>query len=321
MTTLKQIDRTIESLFENIAFPSEPQGLYEPLKYMIEIGGKRIRPRLCLICYSLFQDELTPAALGAAQALEVFHSFTLIHDDIMDCSPLRRGKETVWHKWDENTAILSGDVMCIDSYRRLCEVPAEVLPDALALFGKTAAQVCEGQQYDMDFESRDRVSMEEYMNMIGLKTGVLIACSACMGGIIGGADKEQRKALYDYGYLLGLAFQIADDYLDTFGDEKIFGKPIGGDILNDKKTWLLTRAFEKSEGSNILQEALQLKDPAKKIAAVKAAYESLGVKEDATKEILRLHSLALEKASLLGLEEEKFSLLKEYADALIGRRS
>lgn len=321
MTTRKQIDQTIESLFENITFPSEPRGLYEPLKYMIEIGGKRIRPRLCLICYSLFQDELSPAALGAAESLEVFHSFTLIHDDIMDSSPLRRGRETVWQKWNENTAILSGDVMCIDSYRRLCGVPAEVLPDVLALFGKTAAQVCEGQQYDMAFESLQSVPMEEYMNMIGLKTGVLIACSACMGGIIAGADPFERKALYDYGYLLGLAFQIADDYLDTFGDEKIFGKPIGGDILNGKKTWLLTRAFEKSAGSNILQEAFQLKDPTEKIAAVKGAYESLGVKEDAAKEILRLHSLAMEKASLLALGEEKFSLLKEYADGLIGRRS
>lgn len=315
MNTRKQIEDCITSLFENISFPKEPRGLYEPLEYMIGIGGKRIRPRLCLMSYSLFKEGFPEEILGPASALEVFHSFTLLHDDIMDKSPLRRGKPTVYYKWSENTAILSGDVMCIDSYRRLCSAPSPCLPKALELFSRTAAQVCEGQQLDMDFESRESVPMEDYMNMIGLKTAVLLACSAEMGALIAGASSQQCRALYDYGYALGLAFQIADDYLDTFGDEKIFGKPIGGDILNDKKTWLLTRAFEKG-GAKVLPEAMSLQIPEEKIATVRSIYEQLGIKEDAASEILRLHGKAL---SQLSFPPEQFSLLKEYADSLIGR--
>ena len=192
------LDEVLKDLFANIQFQPTPEGLYDPLRYMISIGGKRIRPRLCLTTYGIYQSELTPQILEPAAGLEVFHTFTLIHDDIMDRSPLRRGHDTVWKKWNEDTAILSGDVMCIDAYKRIAKAPAAVLPEALALFSKTASEVCDGQQLDMDFEKRSRVSMNEYMQMIGLKTGVLLACSAQMGALIGGADKWSQECLYEY---------------------------------------------------------------------------------------------------------------------------
>ena len=242
----KHIESAIAELFGGLTFTAEPAGLYDPLRYMMEIGGKRIRPRLCLTAYSLFKDEFSQEILSPAAALEVFHSFTLIHDDIMDKAPVRRGVPTVYKKWNDNTAILSGDVMSIESYKLIAKAPAQVLPQALELFSQTAAQVCEGQQYDMDFEDMESVPMTDYLKMIGLKTAVLIACSAKMGAIIGGASEKECDLLYRFGYDLGLAFQIADDWLDTYGDSAVFGKSIGGDIVNNKKTWLLTKAFEKA---------------------------------------------------------------------------
>ena len=176
MISQESISKALKDLFDSIEFQKEPEGLYDPLRYMIEIGGKRLRPRLCLTTYGIYADELTPQILQPAAGLEVFHTFTLIHDDIMDRSPLRRGHDTVWKKWNEDTAILSGDVMCIDAYKRIAMAPPQVLPQALQLFSKTASEVCDGQQMDMDFERRDDVQMNEYMTMIGLKTGVLIGC-------------------------------------------------------------------------------------------------------------------------------------------------
>ncbi len=214
------ISRETAALFENIRFQDKPEGLYDPLRYMIAIGGKRIRPKLCLTTYGIYADAFTRQVLEPAAGLEVFHTFTLIHDDIMDRSPLRRGHPTVWKKWSEDTAILSGDVMFIDSFKRMAHAPREVLPEVLDLFSQTAAQVCDGQQMDMDFEQRSSVPMEEYIRMIGLKTGVLIACSAQMGALIAGADAHSQRCLYDYGYQLGLAFQVADDYLDAYGEQK-----------------------------------------------------------------------------------------------------
>ena len=271
-----QIDESIGKLFSEISFSEEPAGLYDPLRYMIDGGGKRLRPRLCLIAYSLFRDDLNDEILQPAAGLEVFHTFTLIHDDIMDKSPLRRGNPTVWTKWGEDGAILSGDVMCIDSYRRIAQAPEQVLGKVLKLFNHTAAQVCEGQQYDMDFESVDKVSMTDYMHMIGLKTAVLIACAAKMGALIGGADDEDAGNLYRYGYALGLAFQIADDWLDAFGDEKVFGKPIGGDIINKKKCWLTIKATELDEPA--MDEAMAMpvdteEQKKAKIQAVTAIYK------------------------------------------------
>ena len=321
----KQIESAIAELFGGLTFTAEPAGLYDPLRYMMEIGGKRIRPRLCLTAYSLFKDEISQEILSPAAALEVFHSFTLIHDDIMDKAPVRRGVPTVYKKWNDNTAILSGDVMSIESYKLIAKAPAQVLPQALELFSKTAAEVCEGQQYDMDFEDMECVPMTDYLKMIGLKTAVLIACSAKMGAIIGGASEKDCDLLYKFGYDLGLAFQIADDWLDTYGDPAVFGKSIGGDIINNKKTWLLTKAFEKSgELRGELLEAMNMpvgteEEKAAKIKAVKGLYETFGVGEDAKQEIIRLHSQAMTYIEQLRLADEAAALLKNYANKLIGR--
>lgn len=320
----KHIEATIHEMFANMKFTQEPSGLYDPLRYMIEIGGKRIRPRLCLTAYALFKDSFTEEILSPAAAIEVFHSFTLIHDDIMDKADVRRGVPTVYRKWDENTAILSGDVMSIESYRMIAKAPAFALPAVLALFSDTAAQVCEGQQYDMDFEDLPQVPMEDYLKMIGLKTAVLIACSAKMGALIAGASAEEADLLYKFGYDLGLAFQITDDWLDTYGDPAVFGKAIGGDILNNKKSWLLTRALEKA-GTERFAEALAMpistdEEKEAKIAAVKKLYEELGIGEEAKEEIKRFHNQAMGYVEKLNLGKIKSEMLHRYADMLLGRR-
>ncbi|MBQ8839304.1 MAG: polyprenyl synthetase family protein [Bacteroidales bacterium] len=323
----KHIEEALKELFDNLTFTQEPRGLYDPLRYMMNIGGKRIRPRLCLTTYALYKDSFSEEILSPAAALEVFHSFTLIHDDIMDKADVRRGVPTVYRKWDENTAILSGDVMSIESYKMIAKAPAQVLPKALELFSKTAAEVCEGQQYDMDFEDMEFVPMEDYMKMIGLKTAVLIACAAKMGAIIAGASSQDCDLLYNYGCSLGLAFQIADDWLDTYGDVKVFGKAIGGDIVNNKKSWLMTRAFEKASEENRTRmlEAMTMpvgaeEEKSAKIAAVKDIYAELGVEEEAKQEIARLHTQAFGYVSALDLTPEASELLHSYAAKLIERK-
>ena len=327
MVRQETIDKVVKDLFKDIRFPEEPAGLYDPLGYMIAIGGKRLRPKLCLIAYSLYKDGFGPEILEPAAGLEVFHSFTLIHDDIMDRSPLRRGVDTVWKKWNPDTAILSGDVMCIDSYSRIAKCPSGCMQEVMSLFSKTAAEVCEGQQYDMDFESRDTVPMEEYTRMIGLKTGVLIACAAKMGALIAGAPKEDCESLYEYGYNLGLAFQVADDYLDAFGDEKVFGKPIGGDILNEKKSWLTIRSCEKASPEDRKEllaafsaPAVTQEEKAAKIARVKDMYVRLGVGEDAQETILEYTKEALRHAAK-ACEGVRYEILRRFADKLVGRTS
>ena len=305
----------------DFTFTAKPAGLYDPLRYMISIGGKRIRPRLCLLAWSLFRGEPTAEVLDAARALEVFHSFTLMHDDIMDRSPLRRGMPTVWKKWNEDTAILSGDVMLIDAYRRIARCGSAAVLD---VFTETAAQVCEGQQFDMEFESRDDVSMTEYEKMIGLKTAVLLACSARIGAMLAGAPESVCEAIYRYGYELGMAFQVADDYLDAFGDEAVFGKPIGGDIINRKSSWLTVRALELAPDKAALLEALKApaatpEEKAAKIAAVKAVYVSLGVDKDATGAIAAYSRKAMEAVAGLGLDSAKLESLNEFVNSLTGR--
>ena len=326
MITETHIEAAIKELFGGLDFAAEPAGLYDPLRYMMNIGGKRIRPRLCLTTYALYKDSFNEEILSPAAAIEIFHSFTLIHDDIMDKADVRRGVPTVYRKWNENTAILSGDVMSIESYKFLAKAPAEVLPKALDLFSKTAAEVCEGQQYDMDFENEDSVPMESYLKMIGLKTAVLIACSAKLGALIAGADDTECDLLYKYGYDLGLAFQIADDWLDTYADPKVFGKAIGGDILNNKKNWLMTRAFEKAT-TEIRKELLSAmsmpietdEQKAAKVKTVKDIYAALGLEEEAKQEIVRLHTQAMARIDALNLTEEKVNTLRNYAATLLGR--
>ena len=322
MTSDAVIDSAVKELFAGIKFQDQPAGLYDPLRYMIAIGGKRIRPRLCLTTYGIWADELGPHILEPGAGLEVLHTFTLIHDDIMDRSPLRRGNPTVWKKWDEDTAILSGDVMFIDSYRRISMAPTAILPPVLELFSKTASGVCDGQQLDMDFEKRDSVAMNEYMEMIGLKTGVLIACAAQMGALIAGADQWSQECMYEYGYYLGLAFQVADDYLDAYGDQKVFGKPIGGDILNCKKSWLTVKALEN--GATDITAALNApavteEEKAAKIARVMDIYERTGVAAEARKAISDLSRRAVFKGTDAGMGANGFEALERFADSLVGR--
>ena len=323
MYTLEEIDRILENCSKLRHIKQEPANLYEPLDYMMSIGGKRIRPKLCLLSYNLLSDDFRNPIVFPAMALEVFHEFTLIHDDIMDRSDTRRGCPTVYKKWDENVAILSGDAMSILAYKYLAYAPQPVLPQVLDLFSTTAMQVCEGQQYDMDFEEMPFITMEDYLGMIGLKTAVLLACSTKMGALIGGASKEVCNALYEFGYQLGIAFQITDDYLDTFGNEKIFGKKIGGDIMNNKKTWLLVECFRRANGAQKLrlQQLLQMDDSQRevKVEAVRNLYIELGVRDAAASEILVFHKKALNALAAADLEQGRTRILEQFAEELIHR--
>lgn len=277
----------------------EPYGLYEPIEYTLAAGGKRVRPQLAMIACQMFggkEEEVLPAAL----ALEVFHNFTLLHDDVMDKADVRRGRATVHVKWNENTAILSGDQMLIEAYKMLAGVPADKLSNVLQLFNKMATEICEGQQYDVDFESQEQVAVEEYLKMIRLKTSVLLATALQIGGYIAGANEEQQEALYQFGINVGLGFQIQDDILDVWGDPETFGKAVGGDISCNKKTFVYLEAMRRLGDEAIGNELQQwysqvLEDNTTKIAAVKEIFEQLDVRtacekvvEDYTQKALAL---------------------------------
>ncbi|MBR5908144.1 MAG: polyprenyl synthetase family protein [Bacteroidales bacterium] len=322
MLPLEELYKIIDEAVEKTQWPAEPHYLYAPLKYMLDIGGKRIRPRFCLVTYNLFKDDIGPHIVNPAMAVELFHTFTLIHDDIMDNADLRRGKPTIFKKWNNNIAILSGDTMCISSYQHISFTPKEHISEVVALFSKTAIEICEGQQLDMDFEEMNNVSMDEYVNMITLKTAVLLACAAKMGAIIGGADKELCNQIYDFGLKLGLAFQIEDDYLDSFGDEKSFGKKIGGDILNNKKSWLLTRCREEAllKGKGTKLDALLETEPTdEKIAAFQEFYKELGINRLATEEIEKNYSEAIEILNGMSLNKEQKEQMRMFASSIVKR--
>lgn len=268
----------INSEITKLNWKREPYGLYEPIEYTLAAGGKRVRPQLAMIACQMFggnEEEALPAAL----ALEVFHNFTLLHDDVMDKADMRRGRPTVHVKWNENTAILSGDQMLIEAYKLLSDVPSDKLPKVLRLFNKMATEICEGQQYDVDFESMEHVTKDEYLMMIRLKTSVLLATALQIGAYIADADEQAQEALYQFGIAIGLAFQIQDDILDVWGDPKTFGKAVGGDISCNKKTFVYLEA--KRRGGERLEEwySQVLEDNTEKIAAVKAIFEQLGVRE------------------------------------------
>lgn len=248
MQSFEQLLEQFSRYFNIRHFPEEPATLYEPNEYFLTIGGKRIRPVLCLMGNELFED-INKDAWHVGTAIELFHNFTLIHDDIMDQAPLRRGKETVHHKYGENTAILAGDVMLVTAYEELNKIAIHFLRPILTLFNKTAKEVCEGQQMDMDFEKMETVSLDAYIRMIELKTSVALAASLQTGAILGGAGERNQHLLYDFGRKLGIAFQVQDDFLDAFGDPGKFGKQVGGDILANKKTFLLIHALETATGS------------------------------------------------------------------------
>ena len=323
MFAIEELDKFVENGLAALNLRMEPKELYEPIEYMVSIGGKRLRPELCLLTYNLFSDKIDKPILYPALALEIFHGFTLIHDDIMDKAELRRGQQTVHKKWNDNVAILSGDVMSIQAYQLLANCPGEVLPQVLALFSKTAAQVCEGQQYDMNFENIPYITMNDYISMISLKTAVLIACSAKMGALIAGAEEKTAQALYDFAYSLGIAFQIQDDLFDTFGQGNVFGKKIGGDILNNKKTWLLVESFKVADTAQKQQlneiMAMGEEQGEQKIARMQQMYTTLGIKEAATKAIMEYYNKALEIIGKIDFTPAQMEQLGKFADKLIKR--
>lgn len=301
----------------------EPAALYDPMRYILELGGKRIRPVLALIAADAVGGEIEKA-LPAALAVEVFHNFSLVHDDIMDEAPLRRGKATVHEKWDANTGILSGDVMLVKAYQCLDAYPAELFKELTQLFSQTAKEVCEGQQYDMNFPQQDSVSQAEYLNMIKNKTAVLLGCSLQMGAMIGGLNREESQSFYDFGIELGLAFQLQDDYLDAFGDPLTFGKQVGGDIIENKKTLLYLLTLEK--GDTVQQAELeelfssQPENPTDKIATVKALFKATEADLAIQQLMARYTDKALLSVEKFAISKENKALFKQFARALMERK-
>ncbi len=323
MYSIDELALLTEKLLGEVSIGPEPAGLYAPVEYVLEEGGKRVRPVMALMGCNVFRDDIRPAH-PVAVAVEVFHNFTLLHDDIMDKAMVRRGRECVHLKWSENAAILSGDVMLILAYKSLAEVEPSLLPRVLGIFNRMAAEVCEGQQYDMDFELRKSVNVEEYMDMIRLKTSVLLAASLEMGAVVGGANQAQSDALYRFGIELGLAFQVQDDLLDLYADEKEFGKRIGGDILSGKKTFLLSTALKLAGDSDrsLLQKLITDKKmaPERKIAEVRSIYDRLGVREAARAEIDRRMASALEELEAVGVGAERLEPLRSMVVMLMDRK-
>ncbi|MTI31382.1 polyprenyl synthetase family protein [Xanthovirga aplysinae] len=307
---------------ENLDVGEKPVELYDPIYYILKLGGKRLRPLLSLVSYSLFREDWE-RILKPALAVEVFHNFTLMHDDIMDRAPLRRGKSTVHEKWNDNIAILSGDVMFVKTYDLLLNIEAEKLPLALSKFNQCATEVCEGQQLDMNFEDRSEVSEAEYLHMIRLKTAVLLGFSLELGALLAGADKESCQALYDFGVNIGVGFQLKDDLLDVYADQNKFGKQLGGDIIANKKTFLLIEALEKAEGEQ--KEALDYWlsqrdfDNTEKVKAVTTIYDKLGVKETTESKMNTFFELGFECLDQLKVPREKVAVLKSFAQDLINR--
>ncbi|MEY3114530.1 MAG: hypothetical protein RL423_720 [Bacteroidota bacterium] len=305
--------------FDTTHFPSQPASLYEPSEYFLKIGGKRIRPVLCLLGNELFSD-LHPDAFLAAKAVELFHNFSLVHDDMMDEANLRRGQPTVHTKYDANTALLVGDIMVIRAYEYLQPIQSNHLSKILGLFNQTAREVCEGQQLDMDYAKRSTVSLEEYIHMITLKTSVLLAASLQMGAIIGGAGEHNCSHLYEFGKKLGIAFQIQDDYLDAFGDAAVFGKDAGGDIKQNKKTFLLIRALETANPEQLKAlNALLTSDPADKVEQVLAIFKACKV--DAWAEALKQKYMqeALAHLEAIAVVEARKKPLIDLANYLMNR--
>lgn len=280
--SLQKFSDALSVAFSEHVYGESPQELYEPLYYIMSLGGKRIRPVLTLISAALFSDDWKKA-IKPAMAVEVFHNFTLMHDDIMDQAPLRRGKETVHIKWDTSTAILSGDVMLVAAYELLSSVDEKYLKEALKRFNRTAAEVCEGQQLDMLFAERSDVTKEDYLEMIRLKTSVLVGLAMELGGLVAGANEETRKQLYEIGVNIGLGFQQTDDVLDVYADPEKFGKQVGGDILENKKTWLVLRASEKAAGTHFEEDLIgwfAVDGSEQKINGVRSIFDALNIREE-----------------------------------------
>lgn len=322
MQTNEQLLSAIENYLAQTEFPAEPELLYAPIGYSLAGGGKRLRPMLLMLSNGIFTDKIQHA-LPAAAAVEVFHNFTLLHDDIMDNAAVRRGKPSVYAKWGQNVAILSGDAMLICAYRLLGEVPAQLLPQILSTFNTMALEVCEGQQYDMDFERKPKVSVVEYMHMIELKTSVLLAGATTIGALLGGASEEDCRKLRRFAIELGLAFQLQDDLLDSYGDERL-GKAIGGDILEGKQTYLMITAISRADEPTreVLRSTHRSQMPdAEKIATIKAVYDRLDIPRLTEQQISLRFERALGILDTLSVEKSRTERMREYALSLMGRKT
>lgn len=322
MNSIISYTKSFNAYLEQNQQKEEPKGLFEPINYILNLGGKRIRPALVLMSADLF-DTPTEKALDAALAVEVFHNFSLVHDDIMDDAPLRRQQPTVHEKWDLNTAILSGDAMLIWAYQCFESYDQSLFMPLIKLFSKTAREVCIGQQFDMDFEVQNEVKINEYLEMIRLKTAVLVACAFQMGGMIAKTSEENQKKLYQFGENLGIAFQIQDDLLDIYGDPELFGKQIGGDIIENKKTYLYLKALELSSENDKNQlkhlYSISPKNTKAKVETVKQIFDTYDVKEESTKCIEYYTKIALDALQNLDMPETKKENLNAFAKELMLR--
>jgi len=323
MHAIHQYQEFFITYLENQKINKEPKNLYEPIDYILSLGGKRMRPVLTLMSAEIFGTDYK-RALPAAMAVEVFHNFSLVHDDIMDDAPLRRGNQTVHEKWNINTGILSGDAMLILAYQYFEQYEPAVFRDLAMLFSKTALEVCEGQQWDVDFETRTDVTIPEYLKMIEYKTAVLVAAAMKMGAIIANTSKENADLIYDFGLHLGLAFQLQDDYLDAFGDPETFGKQVGGDIIENKKTYLFLKALDFSNDQEKEQLTLlfsgQSEDSSNKIAQAKLIFNTTGASK-ATQEAIEIYTFrAFETLEKMNITENKKAMLRTFGENLMGRK-
>ena len=320
-STIQEIITLVQKEIKGTKYLGSPAELYEPMNYILQLGGKRLRPVTTLLAANLFIEDVS-LALPAAKAIEVFHNFTLVHDDIMDKAPLRRGQPTVHQKWDDNIAILSGDTLLIEAYNHFLEGNYANLSALLTVFNQTAIEVCEGQQLDMNFESRDDVTIDEYINMIKLKTSVLVGGALKLGALVGSASDTEADLIYNFGVNLGIAFQLQDDYLDCFGDPEKFGKQVGGDIISNKKTFLMLKALEL-DSSELLQGWVDKKDfdASAKVAAVKTIYKDLKVDQLAFNQMDAYYQKSIQFLNRINAPEDKKKVLEEFANHLMKRAS
>lgn len=324
MFTVSRLSEMVNRHIEELTFTRYPEDLYNPVTYVLSMGGKRLRPVLMLMAYNLYREQVEDI-WGPVTGIEVYHNYTLLHDDVMDHADLRRGKPTVHKVWNENTAILSGDAMLVLAYRYMAQCPAFCQKEVLDLFSLTALEICEGQQLDMEFEQRKDVTEDEYVEMIRLKTSVLLACALKIGAMLGGASVGDSDALYDFGMNMGVAFQLQDDWLDVYGDPAVFGKNIGGDILCNKKTYLLIKAFERADEARKARLEAWLDavsyTPEEKIAAVTALYDQLGVKELCRQKIEEYTRRAQDCLALVSVPVEKKRELENLLNQLMYRKA
>ena len=324
MQNIQFYQETFINYLERFKLNRNPESLYQPINYILDLGGKRLRPVLTLISSEIFDCDCKKA-LEAALCIEVFHNFTLIHDDIMDAAPLRRGKQTVHLKWNLNTGILSGDAMLILAYQLLENYEPQTLQKLSKLFSKTALEVCEGQQYDMDFESSEAVKIVDYLKMIEYKTAVLVGTAMKMGAIVANASEDDQESIYEFGKNLGIAFQLQDDYLDAFGDPKSFGKQVGGDIIANKKTFLYLKANENLSKKDRLELqnlfSISLGDVSEKITTVKEIFTSCGAERATLKEVKKYTDKALNVLENLSVDNDKKTVLREFGEQLMNRNT